>query len=380
MDPIVVLPIGLQYTNSEGDLVTQLYLSQYNQLIGNDVVTLLDSTDTLDSDVVDLNARVTVLEDTQITVDPIPEISAPGVMPDSELYPLDQVLSVLSQQFVSLKDVTGNEGNIIDGVDLQDSNLKDEPSLVDNQVIMSDLPGWVSSPTTAGDALSNIWITLQDVRTALKNIIDVSANACDDLIIDYDVYLNTQQNYITLHFFGFSTIPSGFVDCEQQGSLVRIQDSADNEMYTRVNVTNTSAQPAGTNISFDNTNVNPYLNFTVTVFSCLKKGIAECTNDVVVSYTNNVNPCPVLTVVPNSPTQVSFSFNPLVNNDVIYTLEVLDGQTPVEEYTYNNPQTMISDVLSGLTADTTYTFNMSIQLTGRDLVDCNPVTVTTPIQ
>ena len=48
MDPIVVLPIGLQYTNSEGDLVTQLYLSQYNQLIGNDVVTLLDSTDTLD--------------------------------------------------------------------------------------------------------------------------------------------------------------------------------------------------------------------------------------------------------------------------------------------------------------------------------------------
>ena len=301
-------------------------------------------------------------------------------MPDSELYPLDQVLSVLSQQFVSLKDVTGDEGNIIDGVDLEDSDLKDEPSLVDNQVIMSDLPGWVSTPTTAGDALSNIWITLQDVRTALKNIIDVSANACDDLIIDYDVYLNTQQNYITLHFFGFSTIPTGFVDCEQQGSLVRIQDGADNEMYTRVNVTNTSAQPAGTNISLDNTNVNPYLNFTVTVFSCLRKGIAECTNDVVVSYTNNVNPCPVLTVVPNSPTQVSFSFNPLVNNDVIYTLEVLDGQTPVEEYTYNNPQTMISDVLSGLTANTTYTFNMSIQLTGRDLVDCNSVTVTTPTQ
>lgn len=380
MDPIVILPIGLQYTNSEGDLVTQLYLSQYNQLIGNAIVDLQEITETLELDDEDLNARVTVLEDTQITVDPIPEISAPGVMPDSELYPLDQILSVLSQQFVSLKDATGSEGNIIDGVDLEDPDLKDEPSLVNNQVIMSDLSGWVASPTTAGDAISNIWITLQDVRTALKNIMDVSANACDDLIIEYDVYLDAQQNYITLHFFGFSTIPAGFIDCDQQGSLVRIQDDADNEMYTRVNITNTSAQPAGTNISFNNTNINPYLNFSVTVFSCLKLGVAECTDQVVVNYTNNLNPCPVLTVVPNSPTQVSFSFNPIVNNDVIYTLEVLDDQTPVEEYTYTNPQMMISDILSGLTANTTYTFNMSIQLTGRSLVTCNPVTITTPTQ
>ena len=377
MDPIVILPLGLQYINSEGDLVTQMYLSQYNQLIGNAIVQLQTITGTLDSSVTDLNGRVTVLEENQITVDPIPQISAPGVMPDSELYPLNEILSVLCQQFVSLKEVTGDETNLIHGIDLQSSSLKNEASLVDNQVIMHNITGWISNPVTVGDAISNIWITLQDVRAALKTLINASSNVCDGLIVDYSVYLNVQQKYLTMNLFGYSTIPSGFADCDQQGSLVHIQDGAGNEMYTRINVTNTSANSGGTNISFENTNVNPYLNLTITLSYCLKKGVTECTNDVVVNYTNTVSPCTTLTVIPNTSTQVSFSFNPIVTNDVIYTLQVKQNQSVIHTYTYTDPQSIISDVLSGLTANTTYTFNMSVALTGRTPVTCTPVTITT---
>lgn len=372
---IVILPIGLRYTDPGGDLVTQLPLDDYLQLVGNHIVTLIGEVDDLTSAIDDLTARVTTIENNLPTYVPVPEISMPGIMPDSELYPLQDVLTELALQFIDLRNATGTPTALSTAITYQGGTLKDEQQL-SGVNLMKELSGWVEEPTTVADSITNMWLTILDMRAAMVScLIPTGSVTCDDVVIGFTAVVNPTGNFVTLNFLT-SDVPAGFFDQNPLGSILNITDAAGHSWFTRVNVSLLASSVTGIQINLANTSINANLDLTFDLTTVVTNNQITCTKYTTVTTTTSVNACTSVTFVPAS-TSISWSFNPVVTENIVYALSISGGSLSPLVRSYTNPSSVVSDVLSGLTADTTYTFVLRYTLTGESSVICSTYTITT---
>lgn len=374
-DCIVILPIGLRYYDLNGDLVTQLPLDDYLQLIGNKIVTLMSDVATLNSGVDDLTDRVTTIENNLPTYVPVPEISMPGIMPDSELYPLQDVLTELALQFIELRDATGTSTELGTAITTQGTALKDEQQL-SGTGDMKDLSGWVENPLTVADTITNMWLTILDMRSAMIScLIPTGSVTCDDVVVGFTAVVNPTGNYVTLNFLT-SDIPAGFYDQNPLGSILNITDAAGHSWFTRVNVSLLASSVTGIQINLANTSINANLDLQFDLTTVVTNGQISCTKYTTVTTATTVNACTTVSFTPAS-TSISWAFNPVVTENIIYSITVSDGTTDIALRNYTNPSSVVSDSITGLTADTTYTFVLRYTLTGESSTLCSTYTVTT---
>lgn len=374
-DCIVILPIGLRYYDLNGDLVTQLPLDDYLQLVGNHIVTLIGDVDDLSSAIDDLTARVTTIENNLPTYVPVPEISMPGIMPDSELYPLQDVLTELALQFIALRNATGTPTELYTAYTYQGNDLENEQQL-SGTGLMNELAGWVDSPLTAADTITNLWLTILDMRAAMVScLIPTGSVTCDDVVVGFTAVVNPTGNFVTLNFLT-SDIPAGFYDQNPLGSILHVTDAAGHSWFTRVNVSLLASSVTGIQINLANTSINANLDLTFDLTTVVTNNQITCTKNTTVTTSTTVNACTSVTFVPAS-TSISWSFNPVVTENIIYSLSISGGSLSPLVRSYTNPSSVVSDSLTGLTADTTYTFVLRYTLTGESSVLCNTYTITT---
>jgi len=374
-DCIVILPVGLRYYDLNGDLVTQLPLDDYLQLIGNHIVTLIDEVDTLTSAIDDLTQRVTTIENNLPTYVPVPEISMPGIMPDSELYPLQDVLTELALQFIDLRNATGTPTALSTAITYEGGTLKDEQQL-SGVGLMKELSGWVEEPTTVADTITNIWLTILDMRAAMIScLIPTGSVTCDDVVIGFTAVVNPTGNFVTLNFLT-SNVPAGFYDENPLGSILNITDAAGHSWFTRVNVSLLASSVTGIQINLANTSINANLDLQFDLTTVVTNGQISCTKNTTVTTSTTVNACTSVSFVP-AQTSISWSFNPPVTENIIYSLSISGGSLSPLVRSYTNPSSVVSDVLSGLTADTEYTFIFRYTLTGESSVLCSTYNITT---
>jgi hypothetical protein len=374
-DCIVILPVGLRYYDLNGDLVTQLPLDDYLQLVGNHIVTLIDEVDTLTSAVDDLTQRVTTIENNLPTYVPVPEISMPGIMPDSELYPLEDVLTQLALQFIDLRNATGTPTALSNSITYQGGTLKDEQQLSDVG-LMKELSGWVEEPTTVADSITNMWLTILDMRAAMVScLIPTGSITCDDVVIGFTAVVNPTGNYVTLNFLT-SDIPAGFYDQNPLGSILNVTDAAGHSWFTRVNVSQLASSVTGVQINLANTSINANLDLQFDLTTVVTNGQINCTKYTTVTTATSVNACTSVTFVP-AQTSIAWSFNPVVTENIVYSISISDGTVDIAQRNYTNPSSVVSDSITGLTADTAYIFVLRYTLTGESSTLCSTYTVTT---
>lgn len=110
-----------------------------------------------------LQQRVGNLEQAP-TGEPTPRVYSSGVVTKNILTPIDKVVQALDSQFIQLRSTTGTASNIALGVNSQPANINTALST----------PGYSkslkASPVTGGDALLNIWVLLEDARSAITEI------------------------------------------------------------------------------------------------------------------------------------------------------------------------------------------------------------------
>ena len=115
-----------------------------------------------------LSTKVANLE-TQPTGEQNPMIYSSGVTPKGVLTPIATVVQALDSQFVTLRNSTGTPSNLTVGINTQPADLGQPVSSAGYSKAL------ITSPTTAGDALYNMWLAVEDLRAATKDIQD---NCC----------------------------------------------------------------------------------------------------------------------------------------------------------------------------------------------------------
>jgi hypothetical protein len=366
----------------------------YSRLIGNKVIDHDNSIGQLISSLNNLYSTITVLQGDVTNlygaVNPVPDFAFPQIMGNDLLYSIEEITLAIGNQFLTLKNNTGNSTEITQAIAYQNqlyspNTLASRRSLSNPSVTMSSLSGWVPAPgpNNIAGTLKNIWITVNDMRLATSNYLTYrGVSSCSAVTVDYSVVVNVPNQSITLFFVGNSTIPPGFVDVNSIGASLTISDGSTtpNIFTTFVNVSQANNNTNGVTINLSGTNINLYTTLTLDLVYNLTNNDLTCGGHgpiVPKTVTPIATPCVAGSITPLSATSFTASyFLQVVNQIITYKIETFTNPectTAVSssaQITTNPTTNAINYTISGLTTATTYYVKMTVAIGGNPATDC----------
>ena len=288
------LPACLQYTNLQNDLVTVLPIDDYAELVAARVCTLIGDITTINSTLSSHNTRITALENAGGGgSSTIPQVTPTCVLP-AVLTDIDDVVEALEEQFCDLRTATGTATNILSATTYQCPGLNTQERLSGSGT-MATIEGWNTTVTNLSESLTNMWLTICDIRAAVKSIQETCCSSnCDDVIFTFSGTVNS--GILTLNFNGTNS-PTGFDECNPNGALVTIADGTGTVYTTRVQVIDALATSGTAQIDLSSSGLNSLMDYTVTIAFCVTDGNLTCEKSMTVTVSNPAGSCALPTGV-----------------------------------------------------------------------------------
>lgn len=299
-DCIVDICEAFWYTNAQGDLIKTMQLTDYVRAIGNKVCQIVEQIATINATLVNFDIRITALEDA-----PPPSFSLPLVTPvcvlPSAATAMNIVLSALEQQFCALITATGTSADIFTAITYQCPNLSVSPQL-GGPGTMGSIPGWVNDVQNLADSITNMWLTICDLRAA---VINIQENCCPSGCDGIDVAMTAVLVGTDIRIYVTGTVPGNFVGCPPSGNATfTISDGTTTVTYTGAQgydiITNLN-NPTGVLYALGATGLDLSQNLTITMTPCFFDSTTETTCQYQITYVVASSiPCPTITLVPNT--------------------------------------------------------------------------------
>lgn len=171
-DTYVALPPCLFFTDSNGDLVTSMLLTEYVSYLANTICTIILDINGINISIASLNNSVNAL---QIQVANLQAYTyeifvtsqcASAPTPGQTIL-IQDAFANLEASFCNLQSSIGLSTQLIAAINNQCPSLSTSEQLSSPPLLMSDLSGWINTPITAADSINNLWLTLCDMRSKL---------------------------------------------------------------------------------------------------------------------------------------------------------------------------------------------------------------------
>lgn len=170
-----VLPISLPpclYYTEDGDEITSLLPAAYSQYLATKICEAIAEIISIKLSITNLQNRVTVLENNTggggggTTISIVSQCASSPV--PGTVVPIGQAFSAFEGKFCQLKSLLGTNAALSTAIAKECTGLDAAPQLSNAEQTMSDLPGWVATPTTLSQTITNMWLTICDMRTAIE--------------------------------------------------------------------------------------------------------------------------------------------------------------------------------------------------------------------
>ena len=172
-DEFVDLPPCLYFTDSNGDLVTTMILTEYVLYLANTICTIIADINNINSNIYNLTYGLGVLQvqvaNLQAYTHEIYVTSQCASAPTpGQTILIQDAFANLEASYCNMLSSVGISTLLFAAVNRQCPSLSGSPVLFGTG-LMGDIPGWVGTPTTASDAINNLWLTVCDMRNKLVN-------------------------------------------------------------------------------------------------------------------------------------------------------------------------------------------------------------------
>ena len=157
----------------------------------------------------------------------------------------------------------GSVASLNSGINSQCKNLNTTGKLLSTGQYITSLGPvkWKSTPSTVGDAITNLWALVCDLRDAVKLIQDNCCKVnCNSIIVDFS-YQWIDRNTLRLFFYNKTIVPGSFYDCDQvRGTVFTVTDGLGNTTPLTI----LFRQSGGTTGILDDTTITPFQSYTWT--------------------------------------------------------------------------------------------------------------------
>lgn len=271
-------------------LITSMTLQEYTQAIGIKVCSILSTVTSHTNTLADHENRITVLEEAEPAVADVLQVTPVCVIAGDIPRDIDLVVTALEEQFCELKSVTGTPSQLSAAVAKQCSGLNSADRL-GAAGVMSSISGWVSSVSTVSDAINNMWLTLCDLRDGVAAIQGCCTVTCADVIVDFFVSIVDNGATARIWFSGYSTIPSGFTDCNVAGSPMTLSDGVGGTYLINIDLAAAAADPNPIEVDLTATPLSSEFTYTFTLDSCLTNEDITCNKTVIRTASITASAC-----------------------------------------------------------------------------------------
>lgn len=293
------------YQNPQGDTITSMQVQDYAMAIGNRVCQMIGQIDTINEILINYGQRIGILESAPAPIFLLPQMTPECVLPATPT-DIDTVLIALEQQFCLLRTATGDPSQIYAAIIKQCAGLNNSPQL-SGSGNMQDIIGWEAATANGADAMSNIWLTICDIRASIQNIQATCCDSgCDGIVFAMTAAL-TSSTQLQLNFTG--TVPGNFADCVA-GSNIVLTDTQGGTMTVSLNIiSNYLNVPSGFIVDLTGVPVNGNLSINAVSTLCALDSVTGTTCQSVASATAaaQIN-CPLLVLSPGLDT-ILYQFN-----------------------------------------------------------------------
>lgn len=377
-DCMVALPECLQYTNpATQSIVTQLNLNDYAALVANelcdviaDIIELQATTLQNSTDITNIDNRVTSLESSFGTAPVLPNVNI-NCITGVNSTPLSTAVVNIANALCDLEQVLGSTEDILNAALNECDGLSTSQAL-SQPGIMSSLPGWISSPNTLAETITNIWLTLCDIRGAVS---DIQLNCCGSLCSSINVNLNVTVT-TQLNFFFTGIIPASFTECNPLGTNFTIVGDGFSGIATIFNVPLFIGSSYGFPIP---AGLNTNANFTVSALLCLQdESGSECQSILNFTYSSTLA-CPTVTLNPTE-TTIGYSFLNTQANPFYYLIQLFNtaGTVLLQTQLKSNPAIgAVSGTFTGLISGQGYKVRVKYSLDNDKYSDCPFISIST---
>lgn len=379
-DCVVNISSCFYYNNELGDQQTTMQLQDYVTAIGNRLCNLISgattTSDTLeahDTRITDVETRTTSLEEK--TKSSESNTLTPSCILNKETSTLSVVVSELEKKYCELVSATGEPSSIYTSLLRECANLSNANQLAGNGN-MASIKNWKDDVQSFADGFNNMWLTICDMRAAIRNILaNCCPSACDDVSLTLSAELNN-PNDLRLFFTG--EIPSNFVNCNPTGTIVTIEDQSGGKHVLQVDVISNLNNSLGYQIDLTTSPVNSAEDLDITANTCFTdpETGTQCQSELTYFY-SNTSICPSVSLTPTE-SSIPYSFN-WYDEAASFTVELYDssGSSLIssQEHSVTGAAT-ITGSFTGLTAGTNFRVRLKVTVDS-NTTTCSFATVTT---
>ena len=375
-------------TDSTGNQITQLPLSEYALLVGNEVCSIVATITTIQTQITSLGDRVTALEANF----PLPAAQTLQIIPGcvtataGQLTDIDVVLAALETEFCALQTAVGLP-SIINQAVSQQAIANDNTLLSAPTTSYSAQTGWNTSPANMANSLQNAWVVIKDLYDAVKTIqVNCCPSGCEELVLTYTVQRIQDSIGVTssvlLNLAG-SAIPAGFNDVNGTNT-VTVTDGLGGSITDQVNFTQAVATSSYPNI--DVSTLSSQTQLTVTTSASFTDNKGTTCNVSASANTSADIPCPSDTKATNITADgFDVEFTNVLGTAAQYSISIYPvdsttnvvGSTPVANSGVLTPtQVSMSHTFTGLTPISIFAIRLTVTFAGVTK-ECPDVQVTT---
>lgn len=177
-EPILELPLELCYYNEEGDYVSSLVQTEYNVYVATKLAEVIVDITNYQQELNYLSQQVRSLQtDFENIVNSTNDIyivsqCASSGTPGQQVL-IQDAFTTFERNYCNLTSTIGTTTSLFNGINTQISNLSNLPQLMNDRLQMRNLPRWVQNTNNIGESLTNLWLTIGDMRS---KIIEVANN------------------------------------------------------------------------------------------------------------------------------------------------------------------------------------------------------------
>jgi hypothetical protein len=183
--------------------VTKLPIDQYFNKVAFSMCEPIAQLDDNLIEIADIQVQIALL-DAEITavcapiagLEVTPVCSAPAI-PTL----INKALEALESAFCSYRNFTGTPDELSKAIALDCPNLN-TLSALSNTNTMSDIYGWVNTPTNVAQSMNNLWLTICDIRSAIRNILIGCCvdSPCLSFIVFYELQFDPNNQWMDIVF------------------------------------------------------------------------------------------------------------------------------------------------------------------------------------
>ena len=175
--PIILdLPTCLHYVNGDGDTITSLPINDYITHLADVICNILTSITTINTTLSNFETRITAVESYIDSITPLPTpfltvVTQCASGPIAEVItPIEEAFYFLETTFCNYITTLGSTTDLTNSINKQCNTLTGYPQLSNPSTNMEELIGWNTTPITISDTITNLWLTICDLRTAFQTL------------------------------------------------------------------------------------------------------------------------------------------------------------------------------------------------------------------